>query len=269
MCSKIFIYSQNVSGLGNRLKRRTLFRNFHSMSNSIFLLQETHSCQATEKLWLTEWGGQGLFGHGTSSSKGVAFLFPRNFAGKINETYMDPTGRIIIVNIDIEKENFTLVNIYSPTQNETQQQIQIIDILETKIGMFRTDNIIIGGDFNLHLNPELDAISFKPSPNKVYRQNLIAFLESNDLTDIWRVYNPEKQVFTWRRGTLKSRLDYFFVSQHLLNSTKCEILPGLLSDHCLLRLVHTQNNEQLRGTGLWKFNSRLLEDEYYINLMKE
>ena len=182
-----------------------------------------------------------------------------NFAGKINETYLDPTGRITIVNIDIEKENFTLVNIYSPTQNETQQQIQIIDIVETKIGMFRMNNIIIGGDFNLHLKPELDAISVKPSPNKT-------FLESYDLTDIWRVYNPEKQVFTWRRGKLKSRLDYFFVSQHLLNSTKCETLPGLLSDNCLLRLIHTQNNEQLRSTGLWKFNSRLLEDEDYVNL---
>ena len=48
----------------------------------------------------------------------VWLSFSYEFAGKINETYIEPTGRIVIANVDIAKDSFILVNVYSPTQNE-------------------------------------------------------------------------------------------------------------------------------------------------------
>ena len=60
--------------------------------------------------------------------------FSYEFAGKINETYIEPTGRIVIANVDIAKDNFILVNVYSPTQNEHNSKYQIIDILKLKSG---------------------------------------------------------------------------------------------------------------------------------------
>ena len=48
----------------------------------------------------------------------VWLFFSYEFAGKINETYIEPTGRIVIANVDIAKDSFILVNVYSPTQNE-------------------------------------------------------------------------------------------------------------------------------------------------------
>ena len=131
------------------------------------------------------------------------------------------------------------------------------------------DHLIIAGDFNLHLDPILDCVNVKPSNNSVYRSNLVAFLENNNLVDIWRVNNPSKVFFTWNRGRSMSRYDYIFVSEYLLNTSNCEILPGLHSDHCLLKLNSFFNKKELRGPGLWKFNSCLLQDLGYIKVIKQ
>ena len=60
MSKDIIIYSQNVGGLGNKYKRRALFRHLNSLQGGIILLQETYCNQTLEKRWLNEWGGQGL-----------------------------------------------------------------------------------------------------------------------------------------------------------------------------------------------------------------
>ena len=91
---------------------------------------------------------------------------------------------------------------------------------------------------------------------------MVTFLENNNLVDIWRVNNPSKVFFTWKRGRSKSRLDYIFVSEHLLNTSR-------FAFHCLLKLNSFFNKKELRGQGLWKFNSCLLQDLGYIKVIKQ
>ena len=61
------------------------------------------------------------------------------------------------------------------------------------------------------------------------------FVKNFDLIDIWRVRNPDKRAYTWRRGpysNIQSRLDYYLLSdsaQNLVDSTS--IIPGIGSDH--------------------------------------
>lgn len=55
-------------------------------------------------------------------------------------------------------------------------------------------DIIIGGDFNLILNPELDGLGGKPKLKdsvKIIDQIRSSF----DLIDIWRVRNPDVKPF--------------------------------------------------------------------------
>ncbi len=84
------------------------------------------------------------------------------------------------------------------------------------------ENTIIGGDFNLYLNPRLDKLDTMPDSqyNPEYRQNILSFLEIENLIDIWRTLNPFACIFMWFRGNARSRLDYVFTSHHLLHTIK-------------------------------------------------
>ncbi len=49
-----------------------------------------------------------------------------------------------------------MVNCYAPTQQHKKDQLDFINFLKSHINKFDTENIIMGGDFNFYINPELD-----------------------------------------------------------------------------------------------------------------
>ena len=73
MTSNFNIFTWNVNGMGGYKKRRKVFNWLikRSSSNSIFMLQETHSTTLVEQKWRNQWRGKMLFSHGTSNSTGV------------------------------------------------------------------------------------------------------------------------------------------------------------------------------------------------------
>ena len=90
------------------------------------------------------------------------------------------------------------------------------------------------------------------------------------MVDVWRVLNPNKCFFTWHSGDKRSRLDYIFISEHLLNFVNfSDIKPGIFSDHSLIRLSLKSGNNAARGRGFWKFNLSLLHDIEYVTQLKE
>ncbi len=96
------------------------------------------------------------------------------------------------------------------------------------------------------------------------------FLETENLIDIWRTLNPYACIFTWFCGNARSRLDYFFTSDHLLNTIKnVEIKPGFHSDHSLICIRFLDGTKENVGKGFWKFNSSLLHESEYVNSIKQ
>ena len=90
------------------------------------------------------------------------------------------------------------------------------------------------------------------------------------MVDPWRIYNPDKKMFTWHRGNKRSRLDYIFCSEHLLNVlSEVSILPGIHSDHSVLHFDINSNKVNNRGKGFWKWNSNLIHDANYVSSIKD
>ncbi len=132
-------------------------------------------------------------------------------------------------------------------------------------------NIIIGGDFNFYMDHELDKQKNMTSKdnNPAFRQEMNALLESLNLADCWRIQNPNSQRYTWHSRGKSSRLDYFFISEHLLNDiNKCSIETGLHSDHSIVNLER-HNNKSNRVRGFRKFNNDLLHDKKFVELIKK
>merc|ERR1712059_156235 len=88
-----------------------------------------------------------------------------------------------------------------------------------------------------------------------------------DLIDIWRVKNPEKVRYTWRRKRplIQSRLDRFYISDTMqYNISQADILPGILSDHSAIILsIKPTNSFSQKGPNFWKFNNSLLKNENF------
>lgn len=268
----IIIYSLNVNGLPDNNKRKAIFNTLHKLEKGIILLQETHSCKEMESIWHNQWGNNNIiFSHGETNSRGVAILIANDIEHKITKCLTDNNGRYIVLDLEIGGASCTIINLYAPMQYFERNQIQVINELHENLQNFSMENVIWGGDFNMYLNPEIDRIeTVKENMSLNYREELVTILEIENLVDIWRTQNKSKPCFTWQRGHQRSRLDYIFISEHLLNrKIQTKIQPIALSDHCLLTVNLEIHPVHKAGRGFWKFNASMLNDPVYVTEIKQ
>jgi exonuclease III len=264
------IVSFNVNGISKESKRKIIFNKIKDLK-CIAFLQETHSTHLNENKWKNDWEGKIFYSHGTSNSTGVCILIPPDIDCHIEDKITDDNGRIIIIKLKFNNDIYILSNVYAPTRDHKAQQLKFITELQQMITPYQNENLLIGGDFNLYLNLKLDKLDSMSNKgdNPVYRAEIKSMLETLDLNDAWRTLNPLSRRYTWHSRGRSSRLDYFFVSDHLLNTiTDYKILPGLHSDHSILKIT-LQSDFTTRGRGYWKFNSILLHDPEYVSNIKK
>ena len=221
--------------------------------------------------WEQLWRGSIKFSHGTTSGRGTLIAFSEGLDFKIKKEDIDNKGRYVVLEVEIQKKPYVLINCYAPNL-ETEQVSVLNDILRKLTNFEISDDtkIIFGGDFNVILNLKLDADGGNPSLKSNSINVLNKIISENDLIDIWRVCHPEERRFTWRKKTLflRRRLDYFFLFNILQeNIQKIDTLPGIQSDHFPV-LVQLRNlYEEKHGPSYWKFNNSLFSDTEYVEAM--
>lgn len=269
----IEIFSENVNGIGSdSVRRQALFSKLKRKGCGAFMMQETHCTLALENTFKREFDSENIyFSNGSSSSCGVLTAFSKDYEIEVVNVIKDNEGRFLILDVIRKDHVFRLGNIYAPTRNFERDQIRVLKSFAEIIYDTLTENIITSGDWNLYMT-KLDKLDSMPdsNDNPKYRRDLQSFLNTNDMIDPWRTLNPTKKMFTWHRGDKRSRLDYIFCSQHLLNVLKeVSILPGIQSDHSLLYININGGQENKRGKGFWKWNSDLVHDLDYVNGVKQ
>lgn len=179
----------NVNGIRHTPKRRAIFQDLRTTRSDVIFLQETHSSLNDYKIWKSEWGGEAIFSHGRSNSRGVAFLFARGLDFKLLFQMADLEGRYLIIKIEIEGRTATLINIYAPTQNFPAEQIQLIDKIEECLSDFEIQNAFMAGDLNIQLNHEHQSNSASQRTSATARDNyaekIFSITDTYHMTDIW------------------------------------------------------------------------------------
>ncbi len=222
MAYLVKVYSLNVRGIhSKKTKRLKHFHNFKKKyPNSFIFLQETHSSKDIEIIWSREWGGEIIYAHGSTSSRGVAILCPHNIEYKLDKIIADTNGRYLFVKILVGDEEFLLANTYAPS-GEQAEKLSFLSEYKNILAQHNQCTIVLGGDFNIHLNPALDYRGNRRYSDNFaeYRLEVLSMLETYDLVDVWRLYNGDTFRFTWhcKKKKIFSRLDYLFLSEHLLN----------------------------------------------------
>ena len=228
------IGSLNVRGLGDRLKRRQLlFDWLRRKKFSIYVLQ-VHCSEIAIPVWSVEWGYKTIFCCCTSAKGGVAILFKNNFDFQLKRTYVDPNGRFIICDITTDKKCVTIATLYAPIEDDPNFFSNLFDHLND----FECDvvYVIIGGDFNLVLNLDVDKKGGLARTRVESVKTLKEVFSELDLVDAWRILNPDNRRYTWRRKRLEiqCRLDFFLVTQRSMCSVKStNIATGYKTDHSL------------------------------------
>ena len=121
------------------------------------------------------------------------------------------------------------------------------------------------------MNPRLDKVdnSLGHNNDRNFRADECSFMETYNIVDAWHTVNPDKRCFTWHRAEKRSRLDYVLTSKHLLNFIDdVNILPGIQSNHSLLKQSLKSGNKHEKGRGFSKLNSSLLHDPTYVDKIK-
>ena len=78
-------------------------------------------------------------------------------------------------------------------------QLKFLETLHEKIVQNEGVNLICAGDFNTYLNPEVDKDGGKLQDISKFSSQLQSLLENYNMTDIWRINNPDTKRFTWRQ----------------------------------------------------------------------
>lgn len=263
----VVINTFNVNGLRNEAKRKDLFRYFKNHKLDLIFLQETHSTIQDEQKWKIEWGGQIWFNHGLSNSRGVAVLLPKRSPIKIEEISTELEGRLLILQLQIGEIQFVAANLYGPNEDNDQFFAQAFELIEA----CDDPNIMLCGDFNIAINARLDTNS-RLDNHKKKRKALLDYMDMRELGDTWRVKNPNKFQYSWKRDRLAkqcSRLDYILLTPALMaRLNTAEMHPGYKSDHWRVEAVLNFETHK-RGRGFWKFNTSHLKDKKFISSMEE
>ena len=263
----IKICTLNVNGLGDLKKRRQIFKWVRDNKISICLLQETHSIKQIEPFWQSEWGFDAYFSGNSTNSCGIGILINNNFEQQSISVKELVIGRLMVMKIEIQGINVNIINIYGPNRDDVECFYKMQQFIEEN----STENFLIGGDFNVVLEPILDKENGLPNRNIKCRRVIKGCNEKYDLIDIWRLKHENIKSYTWKSNhtpPIKCRLDYFLISSYLLNIiSKCEISTCIKTDHSPV-VLHLCINKQKKGPGYFKMNNSILLDTEYQNIIK-
>lgn len=267
MADKVHLCSLNCQGLGSKEKRERLNIWKKNQKSNILYIQESHFIQEIENTLYHENDDKKYHSYGNKQSRGVSIFINANLNYKLIKEIKDNEGRFLLINIEIDNNNFTLVNIYAPNkQKERNSYYKKIDklIKENRMGI-----LILGGD----MNESLSKIDRKGNFSDKIVSSFKKLKKTHKLIDIWREINPKLEQFTWRRKhnhNIASRIDYFLISPDIRpHVVSADIRPAMISctDHqaisLMIRLPHIN-----KGRGYFKINNSILDNDTYKDIIK-
>ena len=262
---KFRIITNNVRGVGNKEKRKSIFE-YHRQNVDILILQETHSQPKDESIWENEWGGKAIFTHGTSAARGIAIFMSKQMYQKVENIYKSTDGRSIIFDYVEDETTITIAAIYAPNTEDPKYFQDIAQILRR-----RNEHKIIIGDFNTVLDIEKDRKNTYSNNNK-NKEEIENIMEEFSLKETWRERNMENKEYSWmKKGNINkaSRIDYALISggldQHISYIT---YISSIMTDHRAMYMVVDLNLKE-RGNGYWKFNNQLLQNLEYLDYLNK
>ena len=273
---KLNVGSLNVRGLNNEHKRKQLNKLINRNRYDLFFCQEMYVTAEKLLKWEKEWNGKLYCSCGENNARGVGIYLPRKYVYNSELIHSSSNGRYVMVRTCVEGMDLLMVNVYAPNTDSPE----FFENLFTLIEQTNVPNVIMGGDFNLVLNPNLD--SYNRSGNNVRALKVVRDgMNRLQLCDPWRIlHNEEKRYTCFKRNPGRaSRIDFFLVSDSIMNCMASSVInsntlhaninvKSTFSDHNIIEM-YMEADPFIRGPGTWKLNVNVLSNEKLVCNIKK
>lgn len=250
------IVNWNVNGIRSIIKKDFL-KDIQAMNPDILCLQETKAGLDEVKSSLESLPGYKAYVNSSKARKGYSGTVilsktePLSVTFDMNIEEHDQEGRVITA----EFEKFFLVTVYAPNSGDGLKRLDYrekwdADFTNYILELHSKKPVIICGDLNV-AHQAIDIARAKENYNKSagYTQREIDGFDrllNLGFVDTFRHFHPDEikytywnQMFNARARNRGWRIDYFLVSQSLINHVKeatiCNEYLG--SDHCPVGLI--------------------------------
>jgi exonuclease III len=126
-----------------------------------------------------------------TASRGVGVLISKKINHSVPVVLKDHTGNILVIKLIIDNVEFTVGSVYGPNNND----MGFFNELENFINEIGSENIILGGDWNLTCDPRgpnenLDVVNMANIPSRQRTLAMNRMSERLGLVDAFRTLNP-------------------------------------------------------------------------------
>lgn len=122
----------------------------------------------------------------TAKTKRASILLSKHAPFQLLDSLVDPEGRFVFIKGLYASKPLTLANIYSPNEYQVSFFRKISDLLLS----FREGMVLLEGDFNVPLNPDIDTSSGTSMLSYRALRQIKLQLQGLALHDTWRMLFP-------------------------------------------------------------------------------
>lgn len=254
----------NVRGLSARRRQNQLYRLVTEHDLDIVAVQETkiESVEQTDimvRLFTARYDV--CVSHAVGTSAGCFLLIRHCLGATVQSVTSCASGRFVVCDLSFSSFEWRVICVYAPTRVEERRIF--FDGIRHYCNCDRL--LIFLGDFNCVCSSGDKTSSTAYSDSST--ASLSATVNECGLDDVGECLRSGREVkFTHFQGSSHARLDRLYVSLELLPLC-CEysVRAVSFSDHCLVSACINGHKEKKNSFSweLWKFNSKLLEDEVF------
>ena len=138
-----------------------------------------------------KWRYNAFLNSSSTNKKGLAIQINNNFEFTLVKLIVDDKGDYMILQLKMNDQTITLINLHSPNNDDPA----FYDRARAARKSIRSQNLILVGDWNFVLNPELDSQNYNHTNNSKCREKVTDLTNELSLVDIWRELNAKCKRF--------------------------------------------------------------------------
>ena len=271
-CDGISIGFQNVNGINDYEKRTKVEDTLKSLNLDLIVLLDTRlgKVRQRKQLQMDQW--KPYFAGNESGKRGIKVLLKPSSSFVVKKFESDTEGNYIILECVIQDVPTLVVGTYGPNDDKEDWWAD----LQTKIESKGYLHVILAGDINLVIDPDMDCKGYSHIWFPKKRKLINDWMANDTYIDTFRDLYPDKREYSWtpytddqvKKGKKQSRIDVIFTSPTMLSYvTDMKYEKQYIGLDHKVAIINFDYLGFKAGKGSFRTPPHLVKDDVYCKLI--